>query len=284
MTYHRSLEQLKESTGILKGKELTCLQRFCVRNHMCPKAHLLDDYGKLLRAGNVENLRRHFDSRVDSFFLPGTLKDRARSSAADELYRLRYGPTRITVYNVLLAYTVIRPKLRKKYFECVKWLVEAAEVPVDGKDLSGTTVMVHAISTHPYLDTEFAELMLKAGTPVNHRNRYGYTAAHEFANVASSLEEWKTVRNKRQALNQVAVVLQWFIQNKGNVDIKDGDGISARYLLEPLASFSEHIRLLLEADGSESNSRDLGRINQIPRNQPCPCGSGHKFRRCCGND
>ena len=269
MTYHRSIEQLMESTGILRGDELICLQQFCVHNYMIPKEHLLDDYGKLLRGGNVEDLRRYFNSRVKSFLLPGTLKARARLSATDELYRLRYGPTRITVYNVLLAYTVMRPKLRKKYFECVKWLLEAAHVPVDGEDLSGTTVMVHAISTHPYLDIEFAELMLKAGSPVNHRNRYGYTAAHEFANVV--------MRNQQTAIDKAATALQWFVKNKGDIDVEDGDGISARDMLEPLGTDSLSIRRLLNPD-------DVGRMSEIGRNQPCPCRSGRKFRRCCGKE
>ena len=284
MTCHRSLEQLQGSNDILKGEELICLQRFCVHNHMSPREHLLDDYGKLLRAGNVGNLGKYFNSRVESFFLPGTSKARARASATDELYRLRYGPTRITVYNVLLAYTVIRPKLRKRYIECVKWLLEAAKVPVDGKDLSGTTVMTHAISTHPYLDTKFAELMLEAGSPVNHRNRYGYTAAHEFATVVSSPEEWKAMRDKHETVNKVAAALQWFVDNKGNIDVKDGNGVSARHLLKPLASFSPHIKALLGANSNEPKRPEMGRIMEIPRNQPCPCGSGHKFRRCCGDD
>ncbi|KAL8790735.1 MAG: hypothetical protein Q9195_006213 [Heterodermia aff. obscurata] len=271
----RSLEQLSQSTGILKGEELRCLQRFCVHNHMRPKEHLRDDYGKLLGAGNVENLRRYFHSRVESFFLPGTLKASARSSAADELYRLRYGPTRITVYNVLLAYTIIRPKPRKQYLECAEWLVEAAKVPVDGKDLSGTTVMAHAISTHPYLDTVFADLMLQSGSPINDRNRYGYTAAHEFAVVLPSAEGWGVVRDK------LVVALRWFLENKGNLDLRDGDGTTARHLLTPLKRFSRNIQLLLKSDPSEW---ERGRIIDVPRNQPCPCGSGHKFRRCCGKD
>ena len=273
-----------QSNGTLKGEELISLQRFCVHNHMNPKEHLCDDYGKLLRAGNVGNLRKHFDSRVESFFLPGTLKASARSSAADELYRLRYGPTTITVYNVLLAYTVIRPKLRKRYLECVKWLVEAAKVPVDGKDLSGTTVLAHAISTHPYLDIDFAELMLKAGSPVNDRNRYGYTAAHEFANVASSLEEWQTMQDNPEAMIKVAVALNWFLENKGDIDIKDGDGIPARHLLTHLNSHSKTISLSLEPDSSRSKKSEMGGIIEYPRNQPCLCGSGHKYRRCCGKD
>lgn len=26
----------------------------------------------------------------------------------------------------------------------------------------------------------------------------------------------------------------------------------------------------------------LRRLNRFGRNEPCPCGSGHKFKRCCG--
>ena len=289
ITYHRSLEQLKESTGTLKGAELTRLQRFCVYNHMCPKEHLIDSYGRLLRAGNVYSLRRYFENRVSSFSLPGRLKTQARSSAADELYRLRYGPTRITIFNVLLAYTVIRPRFRKRYLQCAAWLVEVAKVPVDGQDLSGTTVLTHAISTHPYLDLEFAGIMLKAGSPINHRNRYGYTAAHDIANVVSSRDEWERLWSKRKAIDEVAIALKWFVKNDGNIDIKDGNEISARHLLWRLyRAIPDDLRLqigrLLGVECSESKKSGVGQISEIARNHPCPCGSGRKFKRCCGSD
>jgi len=25
-------------------------------------------------------------------------------------------------------------------------------------------------------------------------------------------------------------------------------------------------------------------VNKIGRNDPCPCGSGKKYKKCCGND
>ena len=258
---------------------------------MCPKKHLIDSYGRLLRAGNVYSLRRYFENRVSSFSLLGTLKAQAqaRSSAADELYRLRYGPTRITIFNVLLVYTVIRPRFRKKYLECARWLVGVAKVPVDGKDLSGTTVLTHAISTHPYLDLEFAGIMLKAGSPINHRTRYGYTAAHDIANVVSSREEWDMLCSKKKAIDEVAIALKWFVENDGNIDIKDGNEISARHLLWRLyRAIPENLRLqiarLLGVNCNGSEKSGVGRIIEISRNHPCPCGSGRKFKRCCGRD
>ena len=35
-------------------------------------------------------------------------------------------------------------------------------------------------------------------------------------------------------------------------------------------------------DGKEEVKRQPKRIQKIGRNDPCPCGSGRKFKQCCG--
>lgn len=37
-----------------------------------------------------------------------------------------------------------------------------------------------------------------------------------------------------------------------------------------------------QAGGHGSRDRAPGRYPDTPRNAPCPCGSGKKFKRCCG--
>lgn len=242
---------------------------------MRPKEHLLDTYGRLLRAGNVYDLRQHFDSRIALFTSPGKTKAEARALATNELYDLRYGPTKITVYNVLLAYTVMRPTIRREYLDCAKWLIETAKVPVDGEDLSGTNILSHAISTQPYLDIEFADLMLTAGAHINHRNRYGYTAAHDIANVM-----WLQENARKKA----AMALQWFLEKGGNVDIKDGDRISARDLIQRFGARTPELAVVLEkTDQGLPQTVDHG-PTRVSRNAPCPCGSRRKYKKCCGKD
>lgn len=35
---------------------------------------------------------------------------------------------------------------------------------------------------------------------------------------------------------------------------------------------------------AEITKQEIGRLNKVvvKRNDPCPCGSGSKFKRCCG--
>lgn len=80
-----------------------------------------------------------------------------------------------------------------------------------------------AISTKPYWDPEIADIMLEAGAKVNHRNRYGGTAAHDFVMVMDYSADGK---------KQVGAALKYFLEKGGDLDIKDGDGISARSILK----------------------------------------------------
>ena len=98
---------------------------------------------------------------------------------ADELYALRWGPTRVPIYDFLLLSTIMRPESRQSYLAIARWLVETVGVPVDAPDLSGTRALSHAISTKPFFDRDYAQIMLDAGGDVNQQNRYGCTAAHD---------------------------------------------------------------------------------------------------------
>ena len=37
-------------------------------------------------------------------------------------------------------------------------------------------------------------------------------------------------------------------------------------------------------DGTMSTNRTVVKKNKIGRNDPCPCGSGKKYKKCCGRD
>lgn len=53
----------------------------------------------------------------------------------------------------------------------VQWLVVEAKIPVDGIDIAGTTALMYAISTKPYLEIGFAEILLAGGADINKINR-----------------------------------------------------------------------------------------------------------------
>lgn len=130
---------------------------------------------------------------------------------------------------------------RSKYVSLAEWLATTGKVPVDGTDLSGTTVLMHAISTKPYLDIGFAQLMFTNGADINHCNRFGCTAAHDLIKVYVFDEP--TVARSGKALS-------WFLEHGGDADIKNGDGMSARYMIGRMAPLTPLLSRVLAQFGS----------------------------------
>ena len=65
----------------------------------------------------------------------------------------------------------------------------------------------------------------------------------------------------------------------------------ARYVAETCAEHGWHYIIGFEPDKPEDIS-DLEKMlnppkptksNKVGRNEPCPCGSGKKFKKCCGS-
>ena len=55
--------------------------------------------------------------------------------------------------------------------------------------------------------------------------------------------------------------------------------------LVPVASERELLRVVASAGGGEEEKRPVQRRSEkVGRNEPCPCGSGLKYKRCCGSD
>ena len=92
---------------------------------MDPQKDLKDAYGVLFEDGNLSAFEEHFQGRVQHF-------EGKQYEAAQELFRLKWGPTRIPIYGVLLAFTVLKNEFRQRYIAITKWLIDTAKVPVDG--------------------------------------------------------------------------------------------------------------------------------------------------------
>lgn len=89
------------------------------------RKHLKDPYGRLIEDGSLTALQEHFQGRVQHF-------EGRQHEAAQELFKLKWGPTRLPVYVLLLAFTDIKPDERYNYIAIAEWLVDTAKVPVDG--------------------------------------------------------------------------------------------------------------------------------------------------------
>ncbi|KAK7057952.1 MYND-type domain-containing protein [Favolaschia claudopus] len=226
----RSLSELIETQDSLKGAESQRLRSYFSTECMEPGRDL-DAYGKLLAQGNLAEVKADFARRVARH--KSTITDGAGESssqdvvlpetlAAQELYKLTWGPTRVPIYNLLGLMRIIAPGWASQHLAIAQFFIETAKVPVDAPDLSGTQALSHAISTKPATDFEFAQLLYDAGGDVNHRNRYGGTCAHEIVTVWAPQDKSVTAR--------AASALEWFLDHNGSVDIDDNDGMGVRYL------------------------------------------------------
>lgn len=149
-----------------------------------------------------------------------------------------------------------------------------------GTDISGNTALMHSIATKPCFDPEFAQIMLDAGGDINRRDRFGGTAAHDITTVQ--------VLYNQTAHEKACRALQWFLEHGGNPEIADGDGISARQIIAGLRqtdrALSEVMDRVEQQQIEGSNPGNGAVARPTARNNPCPCGSGRKFKKCCGKD
>ena len=250
--FQRTLEQLKKSNDILSGPESQILRSYCSSEYLDVKHGLDDTVGKLLKNDDLAGLKAHLNSHFN---------------ARLELWNQKWGPTKIPIYNVLLTLVYMQPERRQSRMEMVRYLADEAKVPVDGTDLAGSSALMYAISTKPYLDFEFADIMIGHEADINRRNRYGCTAAHDIVMLQSPEHEERSVS-----------ALRWFIAHRGNPDIKDGDGMSPRYMATRLTRLAPELARCL----TRTNTPTGNISKKVGRNDPCLCNSGKKFKVCCG--
>ncbi|KAK0470363.1 uncharacterized protein EV420DRAFT_109561 [Desarmillaria tabescens] len=227
----RPIEELIKTQESLKGQESQRLRTYCTTQMMIPNRDL-DAYGTLLGTADVIRVRADFEMRVErhlkvisatSVDLEAS-KEAARAAAADELYQMRWGPTRVPIYNLLGLFTLLYPPERTSYLSIAKYLIKTARVPVDGTDLSGTRALSHCFSTKPGFDLEYAQILYDAGGDVNSRNRYGSSVAQEIVQVYKP--------GDRDAVTRAHAALEWFLRHGGNIDLADEDGFTVRMTID----------------------------------------------------
>ncbi|KAJ3554419.1 hypothetical protein NM688_g3123 [Phlebia brevispora] len=215
----RPLEELLESDDPLKDDEAQRLRNYATETGVCIGTDL-DAYGNALVFGNLPLVQVDFIRRVARFMHTTSSLEDAKVAAAENIAQLRWGPTRVPIYDLLLSATCMLPFKREGQLVVTRWLARSAKVPVNGKDVTGTTALYHAISTQPVLDLEFAEILYGAGGEVNERNRYGCTPANEMCMVQNG--------RTRDELQHTRDGMRWFLSHGGNLDIEDYEGMAAR--------------------------------------------------------
>ncbi len=192
----------------------------------------LDQFGQILLMGPLSSVEQDFESRTtkilesqDPSSNGGTSVHEATQRVCDDLYKLRWGPTQVPLFNLLGLFRILNPDQKTLYFDVARFFINQG-VPVDGKDLSGTTALSHSFSTKPASDFDYAQLLYDAGGDVNERNRYGGIVAHEIATVYPPFSS----DAKKLALES----MKWFLSHGGNASIADADGMAPRSMCERL--------------------------------------------------
>jgi hypothetical protein len=191
------------------------LRGWASQNPIVPSRDLDDPLGKAMLAtlqGEESALPNYLDVRTRELDSETVMK---------ELYEARWGPTRVSIYNIILVFLIRRPGNSAQLLELTRHLAHKIKVPVDGKDVTGATALYWGISTKPYTEPEFSQILFDAGGDVNEKNRFGGTAASEIAQADLAGD---TSRN--------VAMLKWYIEHGGDVDVKDNDGMNARMLVE----------------------------------------------------
>jgi hypothetical protein len=212
-----SLDDLRSSNEKLSGMDAMELRGFASKSPMIPHRDLTDPLGKALMAdfqGQSGALRAYLDKRLSS--LNGDT-----ATLVKELYEKRWGPTKIPIFNVILQFLIFNPENKSQILKTTKYLANDLNVPADGTDMTGASSLYWAISTKPYTETEYAQVLFDAGASVNQKNRFNGTAASEIGQVDFTADTKKNVQ-----------MMKWYIEHGGDVDAKDNDGMNVRMLAE----------------------------------------------------
>ncbi len=138
---------------------------------------------------------------------------------------------------------------------------------------------------NPSIATRYAGLCMKLSSKCMEKKLYidalqfAGEAVHAIEGVPDA--EQKNPQNLATCLHQQARVLwAWGL-------LQDADVILRRCIaLDPQqAAYSQDLSRIREATGNSSTGirgRMSGSLRGRERNEPCPCGSGKKYKKCCG--
>ncbi|KAI4948406.1 hypothetical protein J4E91_005828 [Alternaria rosae] len=267
---NRTLEDMINSDDQLAGMDGMELRGWSYKNPTVPSRDLKDPVGQTLLAifnQEFDALQNYVEMMIKQ--LGGT--EEARETLRKDLYAKRWGPTRTTIYGVLLPALHMMPNKKQELLGVAKYLANDLKVPVDGKDVVGSTALFWAISTKPYVQPEFAQILFDAGGSVNTKNRFGATAGSEIAQADLHGDTSKNVQ-----------MLKWYVEHGGDVDSKDTDGMSIKILVEMMNMKVPAMAAVLKNGRGPRKEGDCTNCGRSPKDGKVfsACGKCKKPRYC----
>ncbi|KAF1835951.1 hypothetical protein BDW02DRAFT_264834 [Decorospora gaudefroyi] len=251
----RPLEDLQNTDDQLAGANGLVLKGWAYKSPTVPTRDFTDPFGQTLLAayrGSFDAPKNYAETMIAG--LGGT--DEARATVRKDVYKKRWGPTRQPIYAVLLPALHMLPGKQAELLGLTRYLAHELQVPVDGKDVLGCTALYWSISTKPYAQPAFAQLLFDVGASVNAKNRLGTTAGFEIAQVDIEGGSADTTVNVR--------MMQWYVRHGGDVEGKDPDGISVRALVQMLEGKVPGLAMVLRQGRGERESGDCTNCGRKP--------------------
>jgi len=227
----RPAEELLRSRDTLKCTEALRLRQWFSTFRMDP-THDLDTYGRALYEGDIAQLKADWYAHLARFLPKTNSEECAHEAAAQEVYLRHWSAARLPVFHLLLVARAAPTNTtrRAQHLAIARWLISTVRLPVDSMDVCGSSALFHALEV-PTFDPEFAQVLYDAGGDVNHRNRFGMTAAHEIALLSDAQDE--------KIAQRAADALAWYLSHSGNIDIRDNDGQTARMSVDSSRKLAE---------------------------------------------
>ena len=246
------------------------LRGWAQANPTAPSRDLKDPVGQTLLAafnGEFDALQNYCEMMIKQ--LGGN--DDARETVRQDLYSKRWGPTKTPIYSILLPAFHMLPNKKKELLDIAKYLANDLKVPVDGKDVLGSTALFWAISTKPYVQPEYAQLLFDAGGSVNTKNRFNATAAREIAQADLHGDTTKNVQ-----------MFKWYIEHGGDIDNKDTDGMSVKVLVEMMRGKVPGLAEAIQNGRGERKQGDCATCGRTPKDGKTfpACAKCKKVRYC----
>jgi hypothetical protein len=246
------------------------LRGWAFQNPTVPSRDLTDPVGQTLLSafnGEFDAVSNYVNTMISS--LGGT--EEARTTLRNDLYEKRWGPTKTPIYAVLLPALHMLPAKKEELLGIVRFLAQDIKVPVEGKDVLGCTAMYWAISTKPYVQPEFAQILFDVGASVNTKNRFNATAATEIGQADIHQD---TTRNVR--------MMKWYVEHGGDVEFKDTDGMSVKTLVEMLSGKVPGMAEVIKNGRGPRNEAQCTTCGRSPQEEKkfSACGKCKKARYC----
>ena len=88
----------------------------------------------------------------------------------------------------------------------------------------------------------------------------------------------EAIEAARKAAEKQAAAVHQVVLN-GNEQNQQPDAVQAALKREQVAQPTQ-----VSSDGTDLANKTVRKGKKIGRNDPCPCGSGKKYKKCCGRD